>query len=69
MVSLKNIEQQLPSKDFIRISRTHIVNKQKITALDSTSISLNKIQFKVGKTYTENVLQEVMGNNAIKGFI
>lgn len=69
LVSLKNIEQQLPSKDFIRISRTHIVNKHKITALDSTSISLNKILLNVGKTYAEKVLQAVMGNNAIKRFI
>ena len=69
LVSLKNIEQQLPAKDFIRISRTHIVNKQKITALDSTSISLNKIQLNVGKTYADIVLQAVMGNSTIKRFI
>jgi two-component system, LytTR family, response regulator len=69
LVSLKNIEQQLPSKDFIRISRTHIVNKEKITALESTAISLNNIKLNVGKTYTETVLQAVMGNNAIKRFI
>jgi DNA-binding LytR/AlgR family response regulator len=69
LVSLKNIEQQLPSKDFIRISRTHIVNQQKITSLESTSISLNKIVLNVGKTYTATVLQSVMGNNAIKRFI
>ncbi len=69
LVSLKNIEQQLPTKDFIRISRTHIVNKNKITALDHTAISLHKIQLNVGKTYAEVVLQSVMGNNTIKRFI
>jgi DNA-binding LytR/AlgR family response regulator len=69
LVSLKNIELQLPAKAFIRISRTHIVNKQKITALDTSSISLNKIQLNVGKSYAEVVLQAVMGNNAIKRFI
>ena len=69
LVSLKNIEQQLPSKDFIRISRTHIINKQKITSLESTSILLNKIVLNVGKTYTATVLQAVIGNNAIKRFI
>lgn len=69
LVSLKNIELQLPAKEFIRISRTHIVNKQKITELDTSSISLNKIRLNVGKSYTEVVLQAVMGNNAIKRFI
>ena len=69
LVSLKNIEHQLPTKDFVRISRTHIVNKHKISALDSTLISLDKIQLNVGKTYADAVLEGVMGNKAIKRFI
>ncbi len=69
LVSLKNLEQQLPSSHFIRISRTHIVNKQKITALDNNIIALDKIQLPIGKTYTEHVMQSVLGNSAIKRFI
>ncbi len=69
LVSLKNLEQQLPSSHFIRISRTHIVNKQKITALDNNTIALDKIQLQIGKTYNEQVVQSVLGNSAIKRFI
>ncbi len=69
LVNLKNIEQQLPSSKFIRISRTHMVSKEKITSVDSSFISLNKIQLPVGKTYADTVLDAVIGKNAIKRFI
>jgi two-component system, LytTR family, response regulator len=69
LVSMKNVEQQLPAAQFIRISRTHIVNKQKITAIDNTTIILNKIQLNIGKLYADGVMQAVIGNSAIKRFI
>lgn len=69
LVSMKNIEQQLPGQIFLRISRTHIVNKNKITAIDSGMIILGKIQLPIGKTYTDIVLKAVIGNTAVKRFI
>lgn len=69
LVSMKNLEQQLPPADFIRISRTHMVCREKISALDSNAVQLGKIQLPVGKTYAESVLQSVIGNAAIKRFI
>ena len=69
LVSLKNIELQLPANNFLRISRTHIVNKQKITALSSGSVLLNKIELNIGKTYVENTTNEIIGNSGIKRFI
>lgn len=69
LVSLKNIELQLPAYNFLRISRTHIVNKQKITALSSGSVLLNKIELNMGKAYVENTTSEIIGNTGIKRFI
>jgi DNA-binding LytR/AlgR family response regulator len=69
LVSLKNLEQQLPAAQFIRISRTQMVNKNKITAIDNIAVSLDKIVLNIGKTYSETVLQSVLGNTAIKRFI
>ena len=69
LVSMKNLEQQLPAKEFIRISRSQMVNRQKITAIDNTTIHLNKVQLNIGKTYTDLVMQAVIGNTAIKRFI
>lgn len=69
LVSLKNIEQQLPVKLFIRISRTHIVNIQKVTAVETTTVYIDKIQLVIGKSYAEKVLETIVGSNAIKRFI
>ena len=69
LVSLKNLDLQLPPAVFVRISRTHMINKEKITSFDSNTITLNKLQFNIGKTYTENVMQSVIENNLIKRFI
>ena len=66
LVNLKKLEHQLPSAIFVRISRTHIVNKQKITALDSSSVMLEKIQLPVGKLYTNITMQTVLGKSVIK---
>jgi len=69
LVSLKNLELQLPSHNFIRISRTNIVNKNKIKAIDNNSISINNLQLQIGKTYSEQVLNSVLGNAAVKRFL
>ena len=69
LVSMKNIEQQLPASIFLRISRTHIVNKDKITALETGLIMLDKIQLPIGKTYNDMVMKAVIGNTAVKRFI
>ena len=69
LVSMKNLEQQLPTPAFIRISRTHMVNRDKISSLDSNIVMLGKIQLPIGNTYTDTVMQAVVGTAAIKRFI
>ncbi|MGG9961259.1 LytR/AlgR family response regulator transcription factor [Ferruginibacter sp. SUN106] len=69
LVSMKNLEQQLPPNLFIRISRSHLVNRQKVTAVDTDTVHINKIQLPIGKTYAEEVMNAIIGNQAIKRFI
>lgn len=69
LVSMKNLEQQLPSTFFIRISRSHLVNQQKVTAVDSDAVHIGKVQLLIGKTYAEAVMNAIVGNQAIKRFI
>lgn len=69
LVSMKNLEQQLPSRNFIRISRTHLINMQKVTAVETAAVHIDKIQLIIGKTYSEKVLEAIVGNHAIKRFI
>jgi two-component system, LytTR family, response regulator len=69
LVSMKNFEQQLPHSIFLRISRTHLVNKQKVTAIENDMVHINKLQLHIGSTYTDIVVKEIIGNQAIKRFI
>ncbi len=66
LVNLKNLELQLPSSHFVRISRSHIVNKNKIDSLDNNYLTLDKIKLNIGKTYLDQVHESVIGNKAIK---
>jgi two-component system, LytTR family, response regulator len=69
LVSMKSLEQQLPANQFLRISRNHIVNKQKVTAVEADAVRLDKIQLPIGKSFTEAVVNSIVGTQAIKRFI
>lgn len=69
LVSMKSLEQQLPATQFLRISRTHIVNKQKVTAVEADAVRLDKIQLPIGKSFAETVVNSIVGTQVIKRFI
>jgi len=69
LVGLKTMEQQLSSQHFIRISRSHIVNIGKITAVENAMIYLDKLRVPIGKSYTDIVLNTVIGQSAIKRYL
>lgn len=69
LVSMKSLEQQLPTTQFLRISRTHIVSKQKVTAVEADAVRLDKVQLPIGKSFTEAVVNSIVGTQAIKRFI
>ena len=69
LVSMKNLEQQLPAQQFIRVSRSHLANRQKVTAVDSDAVYINKLKLPIGKTYAEDVMNAIIGNHVIKRFI
>lgn len=66
LVNLKNMEQQLPSGKFLRISRSYIIHKEKVTAVSNEGVQLGKIHLPIGVTYTEKVVQHIIGQSAIK---
>jgi DNA-binding LytR/AlgR family response regulator len=69
LVNLKNLEQQLPTSQFLRISRTFMVNKQQVTSVGNGSVHLNKIQLPIGVTYAETIVSSIVGDQAIKRHI
>jgi DNA-binding LytR/AlgR family response regulator len=67
LVNMGNLEAQLPAC-FLRISRSHIVNIQKIKSLQPELVQLDVYQLPIGVTYRNAVMDKVVGNKIIKRF-
>lgn len=54
-LSMKSLEEQLPSSKFIRIQKSYIVSKDYITAVRKNSIFLGKLELPVGENYRDSL--------------
>jgi DNA-binding LytR/AlgR family response regulator len=59
LMSLKSLEEKLPSKHFIRCHKSFIVNKNLVSALDSGSLVLGEKSIPIGQSYKEKVIGEI----------
>jgi two-component system response regulator LytT len=55
--SLKNMEEKLPARLFMRLNRSCIVALSKITAVTKTTVQINDIVIPVGENYKESFSQ------------
>lgn len=55
-LSMKSIEEQLPSSGFLRIQKSYIVSKDSITAIRKNSVFLGSIELPIGDNYKEAVI-------------
>lgn len=53
LISLKALEEKLPSSKFMRMNRSFIVSLEKISAISKNSIFINKLEITVGEQYKE----------------
>lgn len=59
-LTLKELDEKLPSKIFLRVHKSYIVNLTKIIALDSAHILLeNKDMVEIGRSYKSNLLEVI----------
>ena len=58
-MSMKAIEEQLPSSMFLRIHKSYIVSKEYITSLKKSSIFIDNIELPVGDTYKDSITEYV----------
>ena len=58
---LSEMEDLFAQNDFIRVHRSFIVSKERITAFSSTDIEINGIQIPIGRTYKEYVMSVLEG--------
>ena len=51
--SLKNLEEKLPPRQFMRLNRSCIVSLNKITAVTKTSVQIDEVIIPVGENYKD----------------
>lgn len=51
LMSLKSLEEMLPPDRFLRVHRSYIIHKNKISSINKNRISIGKKQVPVGETY------------------
>lgn len=55
-LSLTETQNELPSKKFIRIHKSYIINRSYITEIRTSSILLQNVELPIGRTYKEGVI-------------
>lgn len=57
--SLKNIENKLPKRKFMRVHKSYIVNVAKIDTLHGNTIIIGETEIPVGKSFASDVRQQL----------
>ena len=53
-MNLKNIHLKLPQDRFLRISKSYVVNKAKVTSFDSNTVHIDENELPIGKAYQQD---------------
>ena len=59
--TLKEAEEQLPKRLFVRISRSHIVNTTYANVIESDTIRVGSKELRIGKVYKRYVVGQFAG--------
>lgn len=61
LMSMKAVEELIPAKQFIRVHRSYIVNRNKITKIDKNRIVIGKQEIPIGNTYRKSFIEIIEG--------
>ena len=59
LMSLKRLEESLPSEFFVRCHKSYIINKTMVSALEGNSLVILDKSIPIGQSYKERVVNEV----------
>lgn len=62
-MNLRTISKLLPVKNFVRVSKSYIVNTKHITAFDNHSLNIGSSEIPIGEVYRKEFLNLYLGNN------
>lgn len=66
LANLAKMEERIPASCFLRISRSMIVNKKFVEAVNNEILILNGHEFSVGRTHAKKVIDEIIGEKLIR---
>jgi DNA-binding LytR/AlgR family response regulator len=66
LMGMKEIEDELPANDFIRIHRSFIVQKNKIESINKNRIMVAGREIPIGETYKQN-LEKILSRKGRNG--
>ncbi len=58
---ISELENMLKSKEFVRVHKSYIVNRLRISKLTSTSVLVNSLAIPVGESYKKKLLETLTG--------
>ena len=56
LMSLKSLEEELPSDSFVRVHRSYIIQKNKIECINKSRIVIQKKEIPIGETYRQQFM-------------
>lgn len=59
-MTMKSMEETLPAQQFIRISKSCIVNKSKVDSFDSNDVYLGTLPLAIGLSYRDTILTALL---------
>lgn len=65
-LTLKCIEDYLPSTVFIKINKSQVINRERISKLEGNKISIDKVGFVIGRAFKDHVIETVFNSRLIK---
>ena len=54
--TLTEMEEQLPSDNFIRIHKSYVVNKKHITEVRANNVIIDQKELAIGRTFQQNLV-------------
>lgn len=58
-MTFTSMEEQLPKKQFLRVHRSYIINKSKISHIEGNVVYIDQHEIPIGSSYKEDFLKEI----------
>ena len=65
-ITIKSLEEQLPSETFIKVHKSFIVNRNKIKSIEGNILDIGNAKITISQDLREKVLNEILKDKMIK---